>query len=502
MDTIRIKKKSTEQIMRYEPIIGLEVHAQLLTKSKMFCSCSTRFGSEENSQVCPICLGMPGVLPVVNRKAVEFAFRMGLATHCQILSCSIFARKNYFYHDLPKGYQISQYQNPLCRDGYIEIEGEDKLKKIGILRVHLEEDAGKSIHAEEWVKEDETLIDLNRCGVPLIEIVSKPDIRTPKEAYLYLTTLRQLLQYLEICDGNMEEGSLRCDANVSVRPFGSRKFGVKTELKNINSFHGVEKALIYEINRQIQITENRGTIRSETLCWDDSKNATIPMRIKEGSPDYRYFPEPNLVPITIDRSWLDNIKTQILELPLQKRNRFIFQYSIPKYNANVLTENKLIADYYEQVATMVSNPKLASNWVMSEILHVIKQKKENEKFPVSAAALAELLNLISDGIITQKIAKYVFNEMITHNQSAKTIVKEKKLVQVSNCDEITKIISKVIDENPDEVAKYIAGKKNLFGYFVGQIMKATKGKANPHLVNKLLQDKLSSFKFNMNGEKS
>ncbi|ODS41149.1 MAG: aspartyl/glutamyl-tRNA amidotransferase subunit B [Candidatus Altiarchaeales archaeon WOR_SM1_79] len=479
--------------LKYQPIIGLEVHAQLLTQSKIFCNCSTKFGAKENTQVCPICLGMPGVLPVLNRKAVEFAIKMGLATQCQISSHSVFARKNYFYPDLPKGYQISQYDAPLCYDGYIEIDIDNEIKKVGIVRIHLEEDAGKSIHAEAWVKKDETLVDLNRCGVPLIEIVSKPDIRSPREAYCYLSILRQLLLYLEICDGNMEEGSLRCDANVSVRPIGSKEFGVKTELKNMNSFHAIEKALTYEIDRQIQIIENAGTVQQETLFWDTNKNMAMPMRSKEESHDYRYFPEPDLVMVNVNQSWVDKISAQMPELPLQRRNRFIYQYNIPKYDAHVLTENKAIADYYEQIVRSVSNPKLASNWVMGEILREMKEQKEPGKFPIPSIALAELLNLIIDGTISGIIAKTIFNEMVTQGKSATTILKEKKLTQISDKDWLKDIISKVIDNNLEEVARYKAGKIKLFSYFMGQVMRVTQGKANPHLVTELLQEKLSSF---------
>jgi aspartyl-tRNA(Asn)/glutamyl-tRNA(Gln) amidotransferase subunit B len=478
---------------KYQPIIGLEVHAQLLTQSKIFCGCSTKFGAEENSQVCPICSGMPGVLPVLNRKAVEFAIKMGLETHCQISSHSVFARKNYFYPDLPKGYQISQYEAPLCYNGYIEFEIDDEIKKIGIIRIHLEEDAGKSIHAEDRVKENESLVDLNRCGVPLIEIVSKPDIRSPREAYLYLCALKQLLLYLEICDGNMEQGSLRCDANVSIRPVGSQEFGVKTELKNMNSFHGVEKALTYEIDRQIRIIESGKTVQQETLLWDANKNIATTMRTKEESHDYRYFPEPDLVPINIDQSWIDEINSQMPELPLQRRNRFMSQYHIPKYDANIVTENKAIADYYEQVAELVPDSKLVSNWIMGEILYRIKEKKDLKKPPISGTALAELLNLIIKGTISEKIAKGILIEMISFNKSAKKILIEKNLTQISDPEILLKIISEVIDSNPDEVVKYQAGKTKLFSYFIGQVMQKTQGKANPHLVNKLLHEKLSSL---------
>jgi aspartyl-tRNA(Asn)/glutamyl-tRNA(Gln) amidotransferase subunit B len=477
---------------KYQPIIGLEVHAQLLTQSKIFCSCSTKFGAEENSQICPICLGMPGVLPVLNRKAVEFAIKMGLATYCQIASHSVFARKNYFYPDLPKGYQISQYDAPLCHAGYLEIEQDDRMKKIGISRIHLEEDAGKSIHDEAWVNENETLVDLNRCGKPLIEIVSKPDIRSPREAYLYLSALRQLLLYLEICDGNMEQGSLRCDANVSVRPVGSKELGVKTELKNMNSFHGVEKALTYEIERQIEIIENGGTVRQETLLWDANKNIASPMRTKEESHDYRYFPEPDLVPLKIEQSCIDKILAQLPELPSQKRNRFVSQYKLPVYDANLLTESNRIADYYEQVVELVPDPNLVSNWVMGEILHIMKEQRNLNEPPITATALAELLNLIIDGTINETMAKDILKEIISSCKSANLIVRERNLSQISDADLLSKVISDVINENPDEVTKYQSGRTKLFGYFVGQVMQKTGGRANPHLVNKLLHEKLSS----------
>lgn len=478
---------------KYQPIIGLEVHAQLLTQSKIFCNCRTKFGSKENSQVCPICLGMPGTLPVLNRKTVDYAIKMGLATNCQIAWHTIFARKNYFYPDLPKGYQISQYDAPLCFDGYLEIELDDKIKKIGITRIHLEEDAGKSIHDETWVNENESLVDLNRCGVPLIEIVSKPEIHSPREAYLYLVALRQILLYLEICDGNMEQGSLRCDANVSVRPIGGQHYGVKTELKNMNSFHGVEKALTYEIDRQIQLISSGKTVQQETLLWDANKNIATAMRTKEESHDYRYFPEPDLVPITINQHDLAEIRAQLPELPLKRRHRFITQYHLPSHDANILTENKTLADYYEPVADLVADSKLVSNWIVGEILHEIKEQPDLDKAPIPGTALAELLNLIIKGTISEKIAKDVFKEMLSSGKSAQLIVKEKNLAQISDPEILLKIISEVIENNPGEVVKYQAGKTKLLEFFMGQVMKKTREKANPHLVNSLLHEKLSSL---------
>jgi len=479
--------------LKYEPVIGLEVHAQLLTQSKIFCGCSTQFGAEENTQVCPVCSGMPGVLPVLNRKAVEIAIKMGLATNCEIATHSLFARKNYFYPDLPKGYQISQFEQPLCRNGFIEIEFDNVKKKIGISRIHLEEDAGKSIHDEAWLKKDESVVDLNRCGVPLVEIVSNPAISSPHEAYKYLASLRQILVYLEICDGNMEQGSLRCDANVSVRQIGSKELGVKTEIKNMNSFHGVEHALSYEIDRQVQIIESGGTIEHETLFWDAAKNVATVMRTKEESHDYRYFPEPDLVPLKIDQTWIDEINSRMPELPFQRRNRFMAQYKIPEYDADILTENRMIADYYEQVAQAVSDPKLVSNWVMGEILRIIKVQKIIDEIPIPGTALAELLNLIVDSTISEKMAKDILNEIISTGKSATTIVNEKKLVQISDQEILSQVISGILTSHPDEVIKYRAGKANLFGFFVGQVMQKTQGKANPHLVNKLLLEKLSSL---------
>ena len=479
--------------MNYESNIGLEVHAQLLTRSKIFCSCSTEFGNEPNSQVCPVCLGFPGTLPALNRKAVEFAVKMGLATQCQIASISTFARKNYFYPDLPKGYQISQYEEPLCRNGFLEIEFNDELKRIAIQRIHLEEDAGKSIHHEDWVNENESLIDLNRCGVPLIEIVTFPVIESPHEAFIYLTQLRQLLRYLGICDGNMEQGRLRCDANVSIRPRNSQKFGVKTELKNMNSFHGVEKALTFEIERQIRTMKNGGSIQHETLFWDERKNIAIPIRTKEHESDYRYFPEPDLVPLSIDQTLIAEIMQEIPELPVPRRNRFVSNYAIPKYDANVLTGERVIADFFESVAQQIPDAKLASNWILREILNVIKDEQDFVTIPVSGMALAELLNLILEGRITIKIAKAIFQEMLAQGKSATEILTEKKLVQISDVAELTAIVTKVIGDNSAQVRKYQSGQKKIFDYFMGQVMRETHGKANPLEVKKILQEKLSTF---------
>lgn len=481
--------------MNYEPVIGLEVHAQLLTDSKVFCRCSTKFGGYPNTQVCPVCLGMPGVLPVLNKQAVEFAIRMGLATNCRIAPHSLFARKNYFYPDLPKGYQISQYEEPLCHDGYLEIDLDNQLKRIGIIRIHLEEDAGKSVHAEAYVAENETLVDVNRCGVPLIEIVSQPDIRSTQEAYLYLTRLRQIVQYLEICDGNMEEGSLRCDANVSVRPVGQEKFGVKTELKNMNSFRGVEKALEFEVNRQVNILENGGKVVQETLLWNADKNEAIPMRMKEFAHDYCYFPEPDLVPLEIDNTWIDQISKSFPELPLARKNRLVEQYHIPKYDAEVLTDSRTLADYFEEVAQSSGDAKSASNWVMGEVLRVLKENQTDIKnFSVKPMDLGEMIKLINNGTISGKIAKTVFEEMVESGKQPEVIIREKGLVQISDTIEIEKQVLSVLKENSVEVEKYLNGKEQLFGFLVGQVMKASRGKANPKMVNEILRQELKKLK--------
>jgi len=481
--------------MDYEPVIGLEVHAQLSTESKIFCGCSTRFGAPPNQQTCPVCLGMPGVLPVLNKKAVEFALRAGLATNCKIARRCIFARKNYFYPDLPKGYQISQYEQPLCYDGFIEIEIDGKIKRIGLIRIHLEEDAGKSVHAEEWVGPDETLVDLNRCGIPLIEIVSAPDINSPREAYLYLIKLKQILQYLEISDCNMEKGSLRCDANISLRPVGSKELGVKTEVKNMNSFHGVERALECEVERQRKILESGGEIVQETLLWDAKENRVVPMRSKEYAHDYRYFPEPDLVPLEVDESWIEEIRKTLPEMPTARRDRFIRDFGLPRYDAEVLTSSKDLADYYEECLKYSNDPKLVANWVMGEVLRFLKEgKMEIKDFPVRPKNLGELLGLIQDGTISGKIAKTVFEEMVKTGGSPKVIVEKKGLVQVTDREQIGRVVEEVLAANPKEVERYLAGKEKLLGFFIGQVMKATKGKANPKVVNEVLRGKLESLR--------
>lgn len=477
---------------KYEAVVGLEVHAQLLTDTKIFCGCSTKFGNDPNSNICPICLGHPGVLPVLNKKAVEYAVLLGLATNCKINQNSVFARKNYFYPDLPKGYQISQYELPICEIGFLEIKPKNESeKKIGITRIHMEEDAGKSIHDQS----SKTLVDVNRCGVPLLEIVSEPDIRTPEEAYLYLTKMKQILQYLGICDGNMEEGSLRCDVNISVRLAGSNELGTKTEIKNLNSFRNVEKALVYEIKRQIDAIEDGEKIIQQTLIWDADLNQAHPMRSKEEAHDYRYFPDPDLMPVAINNSWIDEIKSAMPELPDHKMLRFIRDYSLPFYDAEVLTQSRNIAEYYEKVISVTDDYKTASNWVMGEVLGVINQKKmEITEFNVQPEKLGKMINLIKDGMISGKIAKEIFPLMIEENRDPEEIISEKNLIQISDVDELTKIIRAVLEANISQVDRYQRGNERVFGFFVGQIMKKTAGKANPNLVNRLLREELISLK--------
>lgn len=476
--------------MQYEAVIGLEVHAQMLTESKIFCGCSTKFGSEPNTQTCPVCIGMPGVLPVLNKKAVEFAIKTGLAMNCKISPYSRFARKNYFYPDLPKGYQISQYELPICEGGYIEISIDGKIKKIGITRIHMEEDAGKNIHEGGGAY---SFVDLNRAGVPLMEIVSEPDIRSPLEAVLYMKKLRSILRYLGVCDGNMEQGSLRCDANVSIRPVGQKEFGVKTELKNINSFKFVEKALDYEIKRQIKILEEGGRIVQETRLWDSVAGITQSMRTKEEAHDYRYFPEPDLVPIIVEQDWIDSIRSSLPELPDEKRQRFISMYGLPEYDADFLTSERAIADWYERAVKAGGHPKTVSNWMMVELMRMLNEENKSiEECLIKPEQLASMLKFIDDGLISGKIAKTVFEEMYKSGKDARQIIEEKGLVQISDESILIGIIEDIVSKNPKEVERYRAGEEKLFGFFVGQVMKATKGRANPSAVNELLKKRLTS----------
>ncbi len=476
--------------MEFEPVIGLEVHAQLKTKTKIFCSCSTAFGAPPNTHTCPVCLGMPGVLPVLNKKVVDYTLRMAVATHCRIARKSRFARKNYFYPDLPKGYQISQYELPIAQHGHVEIEINGRRQRIGITRIHMEEDAGKLGHDPD---RPISMVDFNRTGVPLIEIVSEPDIRSPQAAGAYLRQLRAIVQYLDICDGNLEEGSFRCDANVSIRPKGTETLGTRTELKNLNSFKHVEKALQYEIERQKEILLDGGDVIQETRLWDPDKNKTISMRGKEEAHDYRYFPDPDLLPLVIDDRWIEAVQASLPELPEQKKQRFINSYDLPSYDAGLLTSDRELADYFEECLRLFAHPKQVSNWIMGSLLGLLNaQGKTIHESPITARDLAQLLELIENGTISGKIAKSVFDEMAQSGKPPKTIVKEKGLVQITDTGAVDEIVSQVIADCPEEVEAYKNGKTKLMGFFVGQVMKATHGKANPRLVNEILKKKLDT----------
>jgi aspartyl-tRNA(Asn)/glutamyl-tRNA(Gln) amidotransferase subunit B len=474
--------------MNYEAVIGLEVHAQLQTNTKIFCGCETAFGEEANTRTCPVCIGMPGVLPVLNRKAVEYVIKTGLATHCAISPSSRFARKNYFYPDLPKGYQISQYELPLCEKGRVEIVVDGAVKRIGITRIHLEEDAGKNLHQAGG---SASLVDLNRAGTPLMEIVSEPDLRTPEEAVEYLKKLRAILRYIEVSDADMEKGNFRCDINVSLRPAGATAFGTRAEVKNVNSFKFVQKALEYEIKRQAQVLDEGGRVVQETRLFDSSKGVTFSMRSKEEAHDYRYFPEPDLVPVVTAKETIESIRAAIPELPDAKRERFVKDYGLPEYDADMLTQTRALAAYYEEAAKLSGQPKVISNWMMGELMRLLNADgKEIEDCPVHPERLAGLVRMISDGTISTKIAKTVFEAMYTSGKDAGTVVQEQGLTQVSDTGAIEQIIADVIKASPAQHADYRAGKEKLFGFFVGQVMKASKGKANPDLVNQLLKKKL------------
>jgi len=483
--------KRQENMVEYEPVIGLEVHAQLLTRSKIFCGCSTAFGEEPNTLTCPVCTGQPGSLPVMNRKAVEFAIKLGLATSCRIAPYSLFARKNYFYPDLPKGYQISMYELPLAVDGLIEIVSQGEKKRIKIIRIHMEEDAGKLKHGETPGTASFSFVDFNRTGVPLVEIVSGPDIRSPQEAGDYLRKLRAILQYLEISTGNMEEGSFRCDANVSIRPKGREEFGTRTELKNMNSFRHVEKALEYEIKRQTAVLEEDEEVVQETRLWDTSQGITLSMRGKEEAHDYRYFPDPDLVPLRIDEAWIEEVRRSLPELPDEKKERFVREYGIPEYDAEILTSTKAMASYYEETVRLFPDSKTVSNWMMGDLLRELKRdEKEIDQSLLTPSHLAEMLSMVKGGTISGKIAKDVFEEMYQTGEKPDKIVKEKGWVQILDEAEIAKTIEGVIKANPKLVEDYRKGKEKVFGFLVGEVMKATRGKANPKLVNEWLRKKL------------
>ncbi len=470
---------------KYEAVIGLEVHAQLKTKSKMFCACPNLKNQIPNTMICPICTGQPGTLPVINKAAVEMAIKTGLALHSTIQRKSVFARKNYFYPDLPKGYQISQHEFPLCVGGYIDIPN----KRISIIRIHMEEDAGKLLH--DFGHEDKSHIDFNRCGIPLIEIVSGPDIRTPEEGSAYLKKLRNILVYLDVCEGNLQEGNFRCDANVSIRPIGGNEFGTRTELKNLNSFKAIEKALSYEIERQSKLLDEGKKVIQETRLWNESSCKTEQMRSKEEAHDYRYFPDPDLLPLVIEENWIEEIKRNLPELAEQKAKRFVKEYGITEYDAAVLTEDKALSDYYEKCVLFYKEPKKIANWIMTELMRELKKdEREPSECPLAPKNLAMLIKMIDEGNISGKIGKDIFEEMYKTGKNPKEIISEKGLKQLNDVNLIEKIVDNVIKENQKQVSQYKNGKTAIFAFFVGQVMRETKGQANPQLVNEILKKKL------------
>ncbi len=485
-------EKLAEARARYEPVIGLEVHVQLLTATKIFCSCSAKFGAPPNTNVCPVCLGLPGAMPVLNRKAVEFAVRAALALNCQVRETSVFARKNYFYPDLPKGYQISQYDKPLSEHGWIEIPAAGGgTKRIGITRLHLEEDAGKSLHEGFPDSAERTAIDLNRSGVPLIEIVSEPDLSSPDEAHEYLTRLKEIVLYTGVSDCNMEEGSLRCDANVSVRPRGQQQFGTKTEVKNVNSFRFIRQALEYEIERHIEVLESGGRIAQETRLYNANEGRTYGMRSKEQAHDYRYFPEPDLLPLVIDAAWQQEIRKTLPELPDALRRRLVAEYGITDYDAHVLTVTQALAEQFETAAGAAKNPKRVANLVQSELMGRLKARGLGiEQSPISMQGVALSADLVETGAISGKILKDLYDLCFERGQDFPTVYEEEKPQQITDTAAIEKIIDEVLTANPKQLEQYRAGKKTVLGFFVGQVMKASKGQANPALVNELLQKKL------------
>jgi aspartyl-tRNA(Asn)/glutamyl-tRNA(Gln) amidotransferase subunit B len=476
-----------------EAVIGLEVHAELLTRAKIFCGCSATFGGPPNTNVCPVCLGMPGVLPVLNRRAVEFAIRAGLATHCAIAPASRFARKNYFYPDLPKGYQISMYELPICTKGWVEVLVDGTTRRIGLTRIHMEEDTGKNIHDAH---DASSLVDFNRSCVPLLEIVSEPDIRSPAEAGAYLRALRSTLQYLEICDGNMEEGSFRCDANVSVRPPGTTTLGTKVEIKNMNSFRAVEKAITFEIQRQARALESGERLVQETRLWDADREETRSMRSKEYAHDYRYFPEPDLLPLVVDAAWIEQVRAELPELPGPRRDRFVRDHGLSPYDADVLTQRKDVADYFEAGLAAGAAPKEMANWVMTELLRIVREEKLDRAlvirdWPLTAPQLAGLARLVQAGTINRNTAKALIPRLRGTGHNPEDLVAAEGLSQVSDRSALERAVADVLAKNPGQVAEFKAGKERVVGFLVGQVMKATGGKANPQLVQELLRAALT-----------
>ena len=477
----------------YITVIGLEVHAELKTKTKAFCSCSTEFGAEPNTHVCPVCLGMPGALPVLNKRVVEFPIRAGLALNCDIQKFNKMDRKNYFYPDLAKNYQISQWDEPICLGGHIDIRVNGEKKRIGITRIHMEEDAGKLVHSGLTIStSDSSAVDYNRAGVPLIEIVSEPDMRSAAEARAYMEQLKAILEYTDVCDCKMQEGSLRCDANISVMPEGATEFGTRAEIKNLNSFRALERAIEYEVERQIEIVEDGGHVVQETRTWDDANGVTLSMRSKEEAHDYRYFPEPDLVPINLDQAWIDEIKETLPELPSARKERLLAE-DVPEDNADIIVASKKVADYFDEGTKATKNLKALSNWLIGDVAGYLNAEGieiDDPEFKITPDHLGELVNLIDKGVLSSKLAKQVFAEMLKDNEAPEALVKKLGLEQVSDAGELGKLVDEVIAANPQSIADFKAGKKKALGFLVGQIMKATHGKANPGMVNKMLMEKL------------
>lgn len=477
---------------KYTTVIGLEVHAELKTKSKAFCSCSTEFGATPNTHVCPVCLGMPGALPVLNKQVVEFAIRAGLALNCEIQKFNKFDRKNYFYPDLAKNYQISQWEEPICLRGHIDINVNGEEKRIGITRIHMEEDAGKLVHSGATIStSDSSAVDYNRAGVPLIEIVSEPDMRSAEEARAYMENLKAILEYTDVCDCKMQEGSLRCDANISIMPEGSKEFGTRAEIKNLNSFKALVRAIEYEVERQKEVIEDGGHVVQETRTWDDAKGVTLSMRSKEEAHDYRYFPEPDLVPVEIDDAWINRVQKELPELPVQRQARLMEQFGLSDYDARLIVSTKAMAEYFDKAVAASKDAKLVANWLLGDVSAWLNnENKEISDFQVSAEHLGELTNLLKDNVLSSKLAKKVFAEMLKEDKSPKQLVKDLGLEQVSDTGAIEKFVDEAIAENPQSVADYKAGKDKAIGFLVGQIMKKSKGKANPGMVQQLLKQKL------------